>query len=68
MLVNIDFAGQYDAEAFGYATGLRQGFALTVRPQRSKVSDPFNLGRIQDRKHLVPSRFNDRMRGHSHNR
>jgi hypothetical protein len=66
MLGNIDFARQYYGETFGYAAGIRQSVTLTVLPQRAEVSDPLNLRRVQDRKHLVPSRFSYRMCQRSH--
>ena len=40
--------------------------SLRYEPQCAEVSDAFNLRPVQDRKHLVPSRFDDQTCGYSH--
>src|SRR6476646_8448168 len=66
MLGHIDFAGQYDRKPFGDAAGLRQNVTLAVRTQCAEVSDALNLRPVQDRKHLVSSRFDGQTCGYSH--
>jgi hypothetical protein len=55
------FAGQYDSETLADLAGLSEDVSRLVRSERAEAAHALDLRKLQSRKCLLPSRFNDRL-------